>query len=203
MRPFGRLTFLTSAVIALFTGFAFADGQTPPPAARQATPARPAAGANQMPRTPDGKPDFSGIWQALNTAAWDIQDHSSSAASFVGMPPGRGVVEGNEIPYKPEALAQKKENFEKWFVTAEGYSVGATTAWEKHAMWDKLDKPLQVFRTAARKTRIFGYAGPSTAKSTEAFTKYIVTDMYAKAVQGMGAEDAVKWAGEELRKIYG
>jgi hypothetical protein len=113
MRPFGRLTFLTSAGIALFTIFALADGQTPPPAARQATPARPAAGANQMPRTPDGKPDFSGIWQALNTAAWDIQDHSSSAASFVGMPPGRGVVEGNEIPYKPEALAQKKENFEK------------------------------------------------------------------------------------------
>jgi len=96
----------------------------------------------------------------------------------------------------------KKENFEKWFVTAEGYSVGATTAWEKHAMWDKLDKPLQVFRTAARKTRIFGHAGPSTAKSTEVFTKYIVTDMYAKAVQGMKAEDAVKWAEGELKKIY-
>jgi multiple sugar transport system substrate-binding protein len=60
-----------------------------------------------------------------------------------------------------------------------------------------------VFRTAARKTRIFGYAGPSTAKSTEAFTKYIVTDMYAKAVQGMKAEDAVKWADAELKKIYG
>ena len=29
------------------------------------------------------------------------------------MPPGKGVVEGNEIPYKPEALAQKKKNFEK------------------------------------------------------------------------------------------
>ena len=29
------------------------------------------------------------------------------------MPPGKGVVEGNEIPYKPEALAQKKKNYEK------------------------------------------------------------------------------------------
>jgi multiple sugar transport system substrate-binding protein len=96
----------------------------------------------------------------------------------------------------------KKENFEKWFVVSEGYSVGATTDWEKHAMWDKLDKPLQVFRAAARKTRIFGYAGPSTAKSTEVFTKYIVTDMYAKAAQGMKAEDAVKWAEGELKKIY-
>jgi multiple sugar transport system substrate-binding protein len=97
----------------------------------------------------------------------------------------------------------KKENFEKWFVISEGYSVGATTAWEKHSMWEKIDKPLQVFRTAARNTRIFGFAGPSTAKSTEVFSKYIITDMYAKAAQGMKAEDAVKWAEGELRNIYG
>jgi hypothetical protein len=70
------------------------------------------AQASQMPRTADGKPDFSGIWQALNTAAWDVQDHSSAFAPLVGMPPGRGVVDGNEIPYKPEALAQKKQNFD-------------------------------------------------------------------------------------------
>ena len=58
------------------------------------------------------------------------------------------------------------------------------------------------FRTAARNTRVFGYAGPPTAKATEAFTKYIVMDMYAKGVQGMKAEDAVKWAEGELKKIY-
>ena len=51
-------------------------------------------------------------------------------------------------------------------------------------------------------TRIFGYAGPSTGKATEAFSKYIVVDMYAKAVQGMKPEDAVKWAEGELKKIY-
>ena len=34
------------------------------------------------------------------------------------------------------------------------------------------------------------------------FTKYVITDMYAKAVQGMKAEDAVKWAEGELKKIY-
>ncbi len=33
-------------------------------------------------------------------------------------------------------------------------------------------------------------------------TKYIITDMYAKAVQGMSAEDAVKWAEGELKKVY-
>jgi multiple sugar transport system substrate-binding protein len=96
----------------------------------------------------------------------------------------------------------KKENYEKWFQTQEGYSVGATTAWENNPMWGKLDEPLKMFRTAARTTRIFGHAGPSTAKSTEAFTKYIITDMYAKGVQGMKAEDAVKWAEGELKKIY-
>ena len=60
------------------------------------------------PRTADGQPDLQGVWQALNTAAWDIQDHSASA----GVPAGQGVVEGNEIPYQPWALEQKRLNFE-------------------------------------------------------------------------------------------
>ncbi len=54
-----------------------------------------------------GKPDFSGVWQAVNTAAWDLQDHSGA----LGVPPGIGVVEGNEIPYQPAAAAKKKDNF--------------------------------------------------------------------------------------------
>jgi multiple sugar transport system substrate-binding protein len=95
-----------------------------------------------------------------------------------------------------------KANFEKWFQVCEGYSVAATKTWEEHPMWGKIDKPLQVFRTAARNTRIFGHEGPSSAKATEAFSKYIVVDMYAKAVQGMKAEDAVKWAEGELKKVY-
>jgi len=60
-------------------------------------------------RTADGKPDLSGIWQAVNTAAWDIQDHQAQK----GVPAGIGVVEGNEIPYQPWAAAKKKENYEK------------------------------------------------------------------------------------------
>jgi hypothetical protein len=61
----------------------------------------------QSVRTADGKPDFNGVWQALNTAAWDIQDHSGS----LGVPPGKGVVEGGEIPYQPWAAAKKQDNF--------------------------------------------------------------------------------------------
>src|SRR5262245_32014899 len=62
-----------------------------------------------IPRTADGKPDFSGIWRAMNTASWDIQAHAAQKDT----PGGPGVVEGNEIPYQPWALAKKKENYEK------------------------------------------------------------------------------------------
>ncbi len=61
------------------------------------------------PRTADGKPNLQGVWQVLNTAAWDIQDHNAR----LGVPPGRGVVEGNDIPYLAWAAEKKKENFEK------------------------------------------------------------------------------------------
>jgi len=95
-----------------------------------------------------------------------------------------------------------KENYEKWFAANEAYSVGATKAWEEHAMWSRVDKPLRMYQRAARLTRTLGHAGPATAKATESYTKYIIVDMYAKAVQGMKAEDAAKWAEGELKKIY-
>jgi hypothetical protein len=68
----------------------------------------PSPPANSIPRGPDGKPDLSGIWQALNSAAWDLQDHSGA----LGVPPGQGVVEGGTIPYLPAAAAKQRENFE-------------------------------------------------------------------------------------------
>jgi hypothetical protein len=37
--------------------------------------------AASVSRTPDGKPDLSGIWQVVNTAAWDIQDHQAKRSA--------------------------------------------------------------------------------------------------------------------------
>jgi hypothetical protein len=71
-------------------------------------------------RTADGRPNLNGIWQAMNTAHWDLLDHAARAGAVVALgaldavPGGRGVVEGNEIPYKPEALAKKRENAANW-----------------------------------------------------------------------------------------
>jgi hypothetical protein len=73
--------------------------------------------AYKAPRTADGKPDLNGIWQVLNTANWDIQGHAAAPGPMVqlgaagAIPPGLGVVEGDELPYLPAAAAKKKENF--------------------------------------------------------------------------------------------
>ena len=83
----------------------------------------PAVGQAQTyvaPRLPGtANPDLSGIWQAFATANWDIQDHGVDPGPFPRLlgvwgaqPPGQGVVEGNELPYWPEALAKKEENLE-------------------------------------------------------------------------------------------
>ena len=78
---------------------------TPMPSAGQA----PAKTTYTPARTPFGHPDLQGIWQVLNTAAWDLEAHQAS----LGTPAGQGVVEGGPIPYQPSALAKRKENFDK------------------------------------------------------------------------------------------
>jgi hypothetical protein len=90
--------------------------------------------AYRAPRTAGGKPDLNGIWQALNEANYDIQAHVARPAMALrpgpygpvpaapvlalgavgSVPPGLGVVDGDEIPYQPTALAKKKENQENW-----------------------------------------------------------------------------------------
>ena len=91
--------------------------------------------------------------------------------------------------------------YDQWFTTQQGFSVGPTKMWENHKLW-KDDPVMSPFRTAAESGRFAGYAGPANRKAAEVISKYILIDMYAKAVQGMASEDAVKWAHGELVKIY-
>ena len=92
-------------------------------------------------------------------------------------------------------------NYEKWFVSQKGYSTPPTQTWEKHKMWDE-DPVMAPFKLAGRVGLTPGYAGLPNRKAAEVLTKYIITDMYAKAVQGMTAEAAVAWAHEEVSKVY-
>jgi hypothetical protein len=111
--------------IALATAVVVAAGiwSTSPAETQAARPARIA-----------GKPNLNGIWQALNTANYDILSHQAKAAlamrpgpvvpipaapvlafGAVGsVPAGNGIVEGDEIPYLPEAAKKQKENQENW-----------------------------------------------------------------------------------------
>ena len=90
-------------------------------------------------RAADGKPNFSGVWQALNEAYWDLEAHEARPAmvtqagvypyqyarvpaapvlalgAAAGVPASLGVVQGDgQIPYKPEALTRKKDNADHW-----------------------------------------------------------------------------------------
>ncbi len=74
----------------------------------------------RAPRTADGTPDLSGIWQANNTANWDLEPHAArigpvvALAAAFSVPPGIGVVEGDDIPYLPAALEKRNANRADW-----------------------------------------------------------------------------------------
>src|SRR6202165_5521714 len=76
--------------------------------------------AYRAPRTADGKPNLNGIGRALTTADWALQGHAAgkgpmpSLGAVFSVPPGLGVVEGDQIPYLPAAAAAKKENQGNW-----------------------------------------------------------------------------------------
>ena len=68
------------------------------------------AQAYKAPRAGDGHADLEGIWQARNTAYGSVEAHGASwgirAGASVIVDPADG-----KIPYKPEMLAKREENF--------------------------------------------------------------------------------------------
>src|ERR1700722_6497575 len=129
----------------------------------------------RAPRTADGKPDLNGIWQALNEANYDIEAHVARAAlalrpgpygpvpaapvlalGAVGsVPPGMGVVEDGELPYKPEALAKRKQNRENWLTSdpeIKCYLPGVPRA-------TYMPYPFQILQSASALFIAYEYAG--------------------------------------------
>ena len=126
----------------------------------------------------DGKPNLNGIWQVANTANWDLLAHPVKPAvaqpgvypnhpvlaapvlalGSVGLvPAGVGVVEGNEIPYKPEAAATRRENGEHWLdrdPEVRCYMPGIP-----RAMY--MPYPLQITQSPAKIQMVFSYANAS------------------------------------------
>jgi len=110
---------------------------------------RAAAQAPATPQPADRKPNLQGIWQVLNTAAWDIQDH----AARLGVPAGQRIVDGNELPYQPAALAKKRSNFESRATAdpeTKGYLPGVP-----RIMY--MPFPFQIFQTPDQIVMVFEY----------------------------------------------
>jgi len=124
-----------TAVIAAAAGAAIATSVS----CGSSQSSQPPTQSGRPARTADGKPNFNGVWQALNEANWDLQAHDArpgmvtqkgvydyeyarvpaapvvALGAAAGVPASLGVVQGDgQIPYKPEAAAIKQQNGENW-----------------------------------------------------------------------------------------
>jgi len=164
------------------------------------------APAYRAPRTPDGKPDLNGMWQVLNEANYDIELHAARPAMAVrpgpygpvpaapvlalgavgAVPPGPGVVEGGELPYKPEALAKKKENQENWLTLdpeIKCYLPGVPRA-------TYMPYPFQIFQSTKALFFAYEYAG--------AVRNIYLKDPGPPPVDSWMGQSVGRWEGETL-----
>ena len=157
-------------------------------------------GATQLPgqtatykaaRGPDGKPNLNGIWQAMNAGHWDIEAHPAAPGPLpqlgaaYAVQGGLGIVEG-EIPYKPDALARKRENFSKRLERdpeMRCYLPGVP-----RAMY--MPYPFQIVQSQKHIMMVFEFAGAVR-------TIYMADQTEAPADSWMGWSNG-KWDGETL-----
>jgi hypothetical protein len=166
---------------------------TAPARGQATTPQRGAApAAAGIPRMPDGKPNFTGLWQAMTGANWDIQDHSAEPGPFYqlgaafAIPAGQGIVEGNDIPYRPEALEQRRLNrLNRWTADPETkcYMPGIPRA-------NYMPYPFQIVQGTTRIAIAYEFATSNRVVNMAAPTKPPV-------VSWMGWSNG-KWEGDTL-----
>jgi len=169
MRSWGKGWVIAASAAAVTAGLFTLITQSAPRASAAAV-AGPAASGRIA-----GKPDFSGIWETNNTANWDLLTHKARpmvaqpgllpnsvvlAAPVVALgsigwaPGGLGVVEGDEIPYKPWAAARKKENFEHWL--DRDPEIKCFQPGVPRAMY--MPYPFQIIQSATKIMMVFEYA---------------------------------------------
>jgi multiple sugar transport system substrate-binding protein len=95
-----------------------------------------------------------------------------------------------------------RENFDQWFTTGQGFYTPATTSWETHAIWQQ-DPVMAPYAVAGKLGLTPGHPGEPNAKAAEVLSKYLIGNMFASAIKGQKAEDAVAACDAELKKIYG
>src|SRR5687768_11064954 len=106
-------------------GGAAAPAPAAPAQGRGAAAPAPAQGRGAATPRPDriaGRPNLNGIYQAINTANWNLEDHSASATAFwqlgamFAIPAGQSVITDNNgtIPYTPAGLKKRTENQAGW-----------------------------------------------------------------------------------------
>jgi hypothetical protein len=178
-------------------------------AATFAVSSMPAAGqaqAYRAPRAADGHADLNGIWQAVNEANFDLEAHVARAAlalragpygplpappvlqlGAVGAVPGSlGVVEGGEIPYKPDALKIRNENREKWLERdpeIKCYLPGVPRA-------TYMPYPFQIFQSTKALFIAYEYAG--------AVRNIYLKDPGPAPVDSWMGQSVAKWEGDTL-----
>jgi len=94
-----------------------------------------------------------------------------------------------------------KPNFYKWFEVGEGFSVAPGPDHETHPMWEK-DPRMLAYKEAASLGRAIGYPASPTRSASEVLSKYIVVDIFARAVSGEPPKKAIEWGVNELRNVY-
>lgn len=76
----------------------------------------------EPPATIGERPNLNGIWQAMNTAHWNLEAHPAEAldafwrlGAIAAIPAGPSLLQGGgRIPYLPAALAQRDANRAAW-----------------------------------------------------------------------------------------
>jgi hypothetical protein len=164
------------------------------------------AAAYRAPRLADGKPDLNGIWQALNEANYDLEAHMARSALAVrpgpfgpvpaakvlalgavgSVPPGLGVVEGDGIPYLPDALKKKKENQDNYLdrdPEIKCYLPGVPRA-------NYMGQPFQILHSTKAIFMAYQYAG--------ATRDILLKDPGPAPVDSWMGQSVGKWDGDTL-----